>query len=257
MITLKILILEDEIPAYQKLLSYLEISLNNKLKHDWARTNAAGENFLNNNQYDLILSDIQLLDGLSFDLFEKADNKTPIIFCSAYDDYLLKAFHTYGISYILKPYSQKELENALQKYQSLFEGNTKEILDNTTLQKLKTVLSDNTIEYKKRFVIKKPNGIQLINTSDISFIEASGDFCIATDEKGSRHIISSKISVLSNQLNPKAFFKINRSQVVNVTFIESIETHFKNRLLLKMKGVPDKVMTSSNTTASFRKWIES
>ena len=105
-------------------------------------------------------------------------------------------------------------------------------------------------------IIKKTKGIQLLNVSDISKIEASGDFCIATDFSGKRHTISQNLGAIFLQLNPIKFFKINRSEIINIDYIEHIESHFKNRLLIKMKGLKDKVMTSSSTTSEFRKWLE-
>ena len=90
---MKILILEDEIPAYKKLITHLNEYFEEDYLHDWARSNEDGEKFLNETSFDFILSDIQLLDGISFDLFDKLKPKCPIIFCSAHDEYL---FHALG-----------------------------------------------------------------------------------------------------------------------------------------------------------------
>ncbi|WP_219007085.1 LytR/AlgR family response regulator transcription factor [Aquimarina litoralis] len=253
---MNILILEDEIPAYQKLLSYLEGFYENSFDHDWSRSVLDGESFLQNHQYDFILSDIQLLDGTSFDLFNKVEVESPIIFCSAHDDYLFQAFNTNGIAYILKPYSKDDFQRALEKYQSLFQQGSYSTLDNSTINALKSAIQQGHDNYKKRFVIKRSKGIQLLNVKDISVINASGDFCIATDKDGKTHPILEKIGNLTEQLNPKKFFKVNRSQIVHIEYIETIENHFKNRLLLQMKGAKEKVMTSASHTSAFRKWIE-
>lgn len=253
---MKILILEDEIPAYQKLVSFVNDYFNEHIPHDWARSNAEGKAFLVNNKYDFILSDIQLLDGVSFDLFNEIDIDSPIIFCSAHDDYLFQAFNTNGIAYILKPYTQTDFKKAIEKYQSLFKQGDYNSLSSETITELKVALKEESNNYKKRFVIKKAKGIQLLNVSEISIIEASGDFCIATDFKGKRHIISQNLGSIIQQLNPTKFFKINRSEILSIDYIENLESHFKNRLLIKVKGLKDKVMTSSSTTAEFRKWLE-
>ncbi len=254
--SMKILILEDEIPAYQKLLNYLNTFFEEGFVHDWGRSIVDGTKFLSHNEYDFILSDIQLLDGLSFDLFNSVSTDSPIVFCSAYDDYLFQAFKTNGIAYILKPYTQNDFNKAIEKYQSLFKKDSYNILNESTIKVLKLALKEREVSYKKRFVIKKTKGIQLLNVSDITVIEASGDFCIATDNKGKRHTISQNISSIYSQLNPKRYFKINRSEIVHIDYIEHIESHFKNRLLITMTGVKEKVMTSSSTTAEFRKWLE-
>ncbi len=253
---MKILILEDEIPAYQKLMSCLQSFFSEGFTLDWARSIMEGKELLTNKSYDFILSDIQLLDGTSFDLFNNVEVEAPIIFCSAHDDYLFQAFNTNGIAYILKPYTQTDFNKAIEKYQALFKQGDYNALNNSTINALKSALHEENANYKKRFVIKKTKGIQLLNASDISVVTASGDFCIANDNQGKRHSISQNISSIYSQLNPKKYFKINRSEIVHIDYIENIESHFKNRLLITMKGVKEKVMTSSSTTSEFRKWLE-
>ena len=253
---MKLLILEDEIPAYQKLNSYVTQFYKEEIPHDWARSVTDGKTFLADNKYDIIISDIQLLDGISFDLFDEVTIDCPIIFCSAHDEYLFKAFNTYGIAYILKPYSKSDFTKAIEKYQTLFTQGNYNSLNHQTITELKSALKEENTSYKKRFVIKKAKGIQLLNITDISMIEAAGDFCIATSKDGKRHTISQTLSNTLQQLNPSKFFKINRSEIVCIDAIENIESHFKNRLLITVLGNKEKVMTSSSTTAEFRKWLE-
>ncbi|WP_298492759.1 LytTR family DNA-binding domain-containing protein [uncultured Algibacter sp.] len=253
---MNILILEDEIPAYQKLVSFVNDYFQDNIPHHWARSIAEGKAFLQKNTYDFILSDIQLLDGMSFDLYNDISINIPIIFCSAHDEYLFQAFNTNGIAYILKPYTQTDFKKAMEKYQSLFKKGNYNILNKTTITELKSALKEEHTNYKKRFVIKKATGIQLLNVSEISKIEASGDFCIATDIKGKRHTISQNLGSIHQQLHPNKFFKINRSEIICIDAIDNIESHFKNRLLITIKGIKDKAMTSSSTTSDFRKWLE-
>jgi two-component system response regulator LytT len=254
---MKILILEDEIPAYQKLTSALASFFDVKITQHWARSIVEGETFLKKNKYDFILSDIQLLDGTSFDLFDTIAIACPIIFCSAHDEYLFQAFNTNGIAYLLKPYSQNDFDKAIQKYQSLFNKENYAALDTATISALKSALQEEYNTYKKRFVIKKASGIQLLNAADIALITASGDFCLVLDNQGKRHTISQNLGSILVQLNPKKFFKINRSEIVNIDFIENIENYFKNRLLISLKNNKEKIRTSSGTTSDFRKWLES
>ncbi|MCL5246581.1 LytTR family DNA-binding domain-containing protein [Cellulophaga sp. 20_2_10] len=253
---MRILILEDEIPAYQKLVSFVKDYYEEDIPHDWARSNVEGKQFLAANKYDFILSDIQLLDGVSFDLYNEVSIDVPILFCSAHDEYLFEAFNTNGIAYILKPYTQLDFKKAMEKYQALFNQGDYNSLSGKTISELKLALQEEHNNYKKRFVIKKANGIQLLNVSEICKVEASGDFCIATDANGKRYTISLNLGTIYQQLHPAKFFKINRSELINIDYIENIESHFKNRLLLKMNGIKEKVMTSSSTTAEFRKWLE-
>lgn len=253
---MNILILEDEIPAYNKLLGNLEAYFPNSITTDWARNIKDGKVFIENNNYDLILSDIQLLDGIAFELFNQVAINCPIIFCSAYNDYLFQAFNTNGIAYILKPYTINDFTKALDKYKTLFRKDEYVAIDTKILNKLKAALKEESSNFKKRFVIKKPKGIQLLQVSDITMIEASGDFCIAYDNSGLKHVISQAIGSISQQVSPQVFYKINRSQLVNIEYITNMESYFKNRLLLTIQGVKEKVMTSTSITPSFRKWIE-
>ena len=169
---------------------------------------------------------------------------------------MFQAFNTNGIAYILKPYTQIDFKKAIEKYQSLFKQGDYNSLTSKTISELKIALQEEHNNYKKRFVIKKAKGIQLLNVSEISTIEASGDFCIATDFNGKRHTISQNLGVIHQQLQPTKFFKINRSEIINIDFIENIESHFKNRLIITITGEKEKVMTSSSTTSDFRKWLE-
>ncbi|KGL58967.1 LytR/AlgR family response regulator transcription factor [Polaribacter sp. Hel1_85] len=253
---MNILILEDEIPAYQKLTKCLDSFFDIKITYDWARSIVDGKQLLKENIYDFILSDIQLLDGISFDLFDKVKIEAPIIFCSAHDEYLFQAFSTNGIAYILKPYSQNDFDKAIVKYQSLFNKGDYNVLETSTIDALKSALQEEYTTYKKRFVIKKASGIQLLNAIDMALVSASGDFCLVNDKEGKRHTISQNLGSIFQQLNPKKFFKINRSEIVNIDYIENIENHFKNRLLISVKNYKEKVMTSSSTTSDFRKWLE-
>jgi len=253
---LNILILEDEVPAYEKLVAHLTDYFNEEVSHDWSRSVSEGKAFLENNTYDFILSDIQLLDGLSFDIFDKTDTKYPIIFCSAHDEYLLDAFNTNGIAYILKPYAKKEFSAALKKYEILFRQGNYTSLNSSIVDTLKQALSEEQNSYRNRFVIKKSDGIKLLKTSDISVVMASGDFCIAIDHKNKKHTISESIGRIDEQLSPKKFFRINRSQIVNIDYIDKIENHFKNRLVISIKGSNEKIMTSTRRTTEFRTWLE-
>ncbi|AXG70654.1 sensory transduction protein LytR [Kordia sp. SMS9] len=253
---MRILILEDEIPAYEKLLTNLESYFTQAFQYDWARSTEKARTFLAQETYDFILSDIQLLDGISFDVFNTVKIDCPIIFCSAHDEYLFEAFRSNGIAYILKPYTQEDIRQALDKFQSFFKSESFQPIHNDTITMLKSALKQEETNYKKRFVIKKSKGIQLLNVSDISLIEASGDFCMAIDSKGKKHPISHNLGTIQQMLNPLKFFRINRSQIAHIEYIENIESHFKNRLLIQLSGIKEKVMTSSSTTSDFRKWLE-
>lgn len=256
---MKILILEDEIPAYQKLLSFVKKEIPNHQLLGWARSVAEANLLLKDGPSpELIISDIELLDGNSFQVFEKNEVNCPIIFCTAFDQYVLKAFQTNGIAYLLKPYTLENFQEAFYKYKTLFAKEEKQTqqIDNQVFQELKKILHSDRQSYKQRFTIKKKGGIKLIETKNIACFEANGDFCQAIDEKGQKHVINFTLSDIEKKVNPSKFFRINRSQLINIGFIENIEPYFKNRLSIKIKGLSNSLLTSGNKTPDFRKWIE-
>lgn len=252
---MRILILEDEIPAKKKLAYYLTNFFGESVVLESSRTvNGAIELLEKNSDYNLILSDIKLLDGNSFDVFRSTETLAPIIFCTAYDEHLLEAFQTNGIAYVLKPYQENELQLALKKFEKIFQP---QLLKKDIFKQLQETLETRDNNYKKRFAIKKNDGIKLLNASDITLIQASGDFCKVFDSNGHLHSISKSIGILIKELNPKYFFKINRSQIVGIEHIERIEPYSNNRLALNIIGLKEYAITSSSTTKEFRIWLES
>ena len=252
---MKILIIEDEIPAKEKLAIYLRNYFGPSLELHAIRSVNEGIELLSSdeNQYNLILSDIKLLDGSAFEIFSRVESKTPIIFCSAYNEHLLEAFKVNGIAYILKPYTENELKDALLKYENLFQSFK---LESSVFDHLQVVLRASSNKYKTRCAIKKNDGIQLIEDAQISLIQASGDFCRIIDAEGGLHSTSKSIGMLHQELNPASFFKINRSQIININHIEKIRPGSKNRLIVIMTGVKEHPITSSAKTKEFRQWLE-
>ncbi len=247
---LHLLLIEDETPAYQKMVGLLNEVISGPFKHDWAKTGKQTRDFLHSGQrYDLIFADIQLGDGLSLDVLTQAELHCPIIFCSAYNDYLLEAFRTNGIAYILKPYTPADLAAAVDKYKKLFTPGPQLL---TTLRQAIT----REKSYKERLVIKHRGGIHLLATQDISIIEAQGDFCRIYRHDGKAFSQSETLTGLQQQLDPRQFYRINRSQIVQLGHLQSIEPYFKNRLALKVAGYPETTTTSSGATAGFRVWLE-
>jgi DNA-binding LytR/AlgR family response regulator len=247
---LHLLIIEDETPAYQKLAALIGEVLPSPFTHDWAKTCKQTAKLLTSGQrYDLIFADIQLSDGLSLDVLTDTKLHCPIIFCSAYNDYLLEAFRTNGIAYILKPYGKQELEESLEKYNKLFTPGPQ------LLASLREVINKPK-SYKERLVIKSAKGIHLLPTKDISLIEAQGDFCRIYRHDGKAFSQTETLTRLLAQLDPERFFRINRSVAVGLDHLQNIEPYFKNRLSLKAAGYPKTVTTSSSTTADFRLWLE-
>ena len=254
---MKILVLEDEKIAAQNIIRLLSDYFEQEIYIQWVQSVKQGLDYLQRNEDpDLILSDIELLDGQVFALYQQYDVKSPIIFTTAYDQYLLSAFQTNGIAYLLKPFTDDDLCAALDKYLKLFQIETPVQLSSKMIEDFKMALTASQKEYKKRFTIKKTAGIFLLNTADIVFFSAENDLVMATDQNNKRHLINYRMADLEELLDPADFFRINRSEIININFIEKMEPYFGNRLVIHLQGQKEGVKTSGPKTSAFRKWVE-
>lgn len=252
---MKVLILEDELPAYNKIYGLI-----NKLIKDvhilgWARTVAEAKILLENNTPDLIFSDIELLDGLSFNLFEEVDIACPIIFCTAYDQYLFKAFQTNGIAYLLKPYDEEAFIKVYEKYRQLIGENRKSTIEKESFSEIKEALRVSQNAYKKRFSVKKNNGIKLVKVEDVVMFEAQGDFSFLHDNTAEKNIINYSLGSIESKIDPQKFFRINRSEIISINYITKMEPYSKNRLHITLSN-GYKTLSSESRTPDFRKWFE-
>jgi len=254
---MKVIIFEDELPAQEKLLGKIKEHLPTAKVVGIARTVMDAKALLvQHPNIDLIFSDIELLDGITFEIFENTKLICPIIFCTAFDQYLLKAFQSNGIAYLLKPYDNEAFVEAIEKYETMFAASKEPALSPDLLLEFKALVSAKQQKYSTRFIVKKKEGIKLLNVTDIVSFEASGDFSFAYDNLSKKHIINSSIGEIESKLNPTSFFRINRSEIVNIDYITQIESHFKNRLIIKLKHREETLNTSSSKTPEFRVWLE-
>ena len=254
---MKILVLEDEKIAAQNIIGILTNYFDNESSIQWVQSIEHGLNYLNKHgDPDLILSDIELLDGQAFNLYDQYEVACPIIFTTAYDQFLLKAFQTNGIAYLLKPFSADELINALDKYLKLFKTQKAPLLNSAMVNEFKEAFTSSQKKYKKRFTIKKTSGIYLLETKDIVYFLAENDLIFAVDRQAKKHVLNNSLNEIEELLDPSEFFRINRSEIVNIEYIEKMENYFGNRLSISLTNIKDSLKTSGPKTASFRKWVD-
>ena len=253
---IKILILEDEIPARKKLKRFLE-ELDTQIEIiAEIDTVAMGIIFLESNTVDLIFSDIELLDGNSFEIYNQVSLSCPIIFTTAYDQFWMNAFDSNGIAYLLKPFSKDRFQKAWDKF-LMFRNTPND--GNKLLSNLTKIIEQNFAKksFKKRFTVHNRQGIYFLDTENISFFEASEGVVFAYDTIAKKHLLSeSTLKEIEEQLDSSDFFRLNRSELINKSHIEKIERHAKNTLIVKLKGCQKYLSTSQKTTASFRIWIK-
>ena len=210
--------------------------------------------FLKNEMPDLLFSDIELLDGNIFALFDQIKVSCPIIFSTAYDKYLLNAFKVNGIEYLLKPYDYEQFEEAMQKYVSLKSSFCSP--DAAIIHQLQHLFSTELTSYKKRFSIRMKGGIYLLSVEDIHWLKSEDGLVIAYSHNGKKYPLPGTLTQIETQLNPTLFFRINRSEIINIHAIERLESATNDRLSIQLKDGKDILIASTSRTPELRKWLD-
>ncbi|MBO9584058.1 MAG: response regulator transcription factor [Flavobacterium sp.] len=251
------LIIEDEKPAARLLQRKLE-KLDVKVETMLHSVEEAIQWFENNSHPDLIFLDIQLSDGLSFEIFEKIDIKSAIIFTTAYDEYALKAFKLNSIDYLLKPIDEDDLETAVSKFKSRL---PKAAAETSNLQldfeQIRQMLS-NPFEktYKKRFTVKIGQHLKVITTEEIEcfFSENKGTYIHTYDNRD--YLIDSTLEILEQELDKKDFFRVSRKFIVPLKAIKEIQVYTNSRLKVILPTYKeDEVIVSREKVQDFKSWL--
>lgn len=252
-----ILIIEDEQRAGEKLIGLIEnVDANSKV--NWMRSVQDSVDFLRreSKNIDIILSDIELLDGNSFQIFERITPNCPIIFCTAYDQFYVDAFKTNGIAYLLKPYTKEQFLEAWKKYLALFEKDSSYTISHDLIANVRSLISKQDRQYKNTFTVKKRSGVYLLKVDDVAYFQAQGDFVLAIDRDNTKHILNYSLAAIEELIDPKKFFQINRSEIVNFDCIVKYSPYTKNRLAITLSTPAIDLYTSNSRTPDFRIWIE-
>lgn len=252
---IKILIIEDEIPARQKLKRMIqELNDHVEILAEVDRVDTAIQ-FLKSNSVDLIFSDIELLDGDAFEIYQQVKVTCPIIFATAYDQYWMNAFDSNGIAYLLKPFSKEKFLSAWEKFKTLRNTSNDE---SPIIERFSQLLQNHVKkQYKKRFIINTNQGMTILETENIQFFEASASVVFAIDNKGKKNILTeSTLKEIEEVVDPTAFFRINRSELIHKTYIDKIDRYNKNTYAIYLKHYSTTLKTSNSSSGDFRKWLE-
>lgn len=250
---MNIIIIEDEKPAARLLQRKIEkLGLQvNTLLHSVEESITW---FQNNPHPDLIFLDIQLSDGLSFELFEQIDIKSSVIFTTAYEEYALRAFKLNSIDYLLKPIDEDELSAAISKFNTQFQ---KSALSSLDIEAIKRMLANPIAkEYKKRFSIKIGQQLKVISIDDVECIysENKGTYLHTIDNRD--YLIDTTLEELEAEINPKDFFRVSRKFIIPLKAVKEIQVYSNSRLKIILpshKG--DEVIVSREKVADFKLWI--
>lgn len=250
---MKILIVEDETRAANQLQRLLQIcNFHFELLDIIDSVEDAVVWFENNATPDLVFMDIQLADGLSFEIFQKVTVKAPIIFTTAFDQYAIQAFKVNSVDYLLKPIQEDDLQNALDK----FKRSNQTLTINPSI--LHNLLADMQVSPKREgILVKEGKGFVQIKTSDILYFysEDSITFAIAGAK---RYVVEESLDLVYQSLDPNHFYKINRSQIVAKTSVERIDPYFNHRVKLTITHPRDQeFVVSRPKTSDFKQWMNS
>ena len=250
---MKVFIIEDEIPAANRLGKMLQ-QLNNDIEiaHKADSIESAVKIFSSSPAVDLVFMDIQLADGLSFDIFEQVKIKTPVIFTTAFDQYTLKAFKVNSIDYLLKPIDETELEKALDKYYDLHQKPTVDFSD----KMLKLMQEMNLVKYKERLLIKRGQQLSYLKTENTAYCFADGKLCYAVDFNGTKYLLENNLGQLEEQLQPDSFYRINRHLLVNIEAVKKVHTWLGGRLKLEIAPTTTaETVVSRERVNGFKEWL--
>ena len=248
---MKILIIEDEQAAVRRLQKLLsEIDSQNEVIGALGTIEAAAQWINENPAPDLILMDIHLADGSSFEIFEKAEITSPVIFATAYDEYALKAFKVNAIDYLLKPIKAVELEQAIQK---VARKNKKTDVGDSLLQKLTEA---GFIKKHKRVLVRMGQALKLVDLDQVAFFYSRDKISFAVMPGNKRYPLDQSLDQIEHDLDPTRFFRINRQFIVRMDAIEEMIAYSKSRVKLKLNPPSEEeAIVSKERSPEFKKWL--
>ncbi len=252
---MKVVIIEDEPFARLELKRILKnINTNITVVKEIDSVQDAVEWLSDNQNFDLIFLDIQLADGLSFEIFDHVKITIPVIFTTAFDEYAIKAFQLNSIDYLLKPIEEKALINAFSKLENLKNVLTNQAIDT---HKLKELFQPNKT-YKTRFLTKIGDQYKFIPVADVAYFYADRNTIYLVNHQNQKSIVDFRLDELESQLDPKNFFRATRSHIISIQSIKKVHKHFNSRLLIELNPkTEEEVLVSRVKVDEFLSWIDS
>ena len=252
---MNVLVIEDEKPSARRLVRMVE-----KLGLDVAGMLHSVEESVNwfkvNKHPDLIFLDIQLSDGLSFEIFDEVEVKSAIIFTTAFDEYALQAFKLNSIDYLLKPIDEDELYTAVSKYKDRMPKKQQVELN---FEDIRRLLGATPVEreYKKRFTVKIGQHLKMINVEDVECFYSENKGTYAHTKDGRDYLLETTLENLEKELEPDTFFRVSRKFYINIEAIKDIISYTNSRLQLKLNSYNDQeVIVSRERVKDFKLWLE-
>ena len=255
---MKIAIIEDEPKIAESLklilmeidpsISVMKILSSVKSSVEWLRVNQSS--------CDLLFMDINLTDGLSFEIFNQIESNTPIVFLTAYDQYALDAFKVNGVDYILKPFDKTKIKQSLKKFKSLTQTGSNPT-NAESLQHLLEVIASKTITNKRKsYLVYHQDKLIPLAVDDISWFYKSNQVTYACTISKKKYVIDDALDKIQNEVSSVNFYRANRQFIVSKNAIENISIYFNGRLIVNILPKPDeKIIVSKAKATDFKKWL--
>ncbi|GAB3338802.1 LytTR family DNA-binding domain-containing protein [Larkinella ripae] len=254
-----VLVIEDEELAVRKLTKLLQdVDHSIRIVGTAASVRASVQWLQNNTTPDLILMDIELADGQSFEIFEQTPVESPVIFTTSYDEYALRAFKVNSIDYLLKPIKRHELEASLEKHRKLRNPAEPETGGRMAIDALVQQLRQQIqpTEYRKRFLVKHLSQWMPIEVADIAYFYSEEGVSLFRTRTNQKFSVDYTLDELEAMLDPVQFFRANRQFIVDINSVQQIHPYFNNKLKLTLKPAPEEeVLVSRERATEFKKWM--
>jgi two-component system response regulator LytT len=247
---INILIVEDEKPAADELRELL-LAYDPSIRIAATIESVKGAvDWLSANTCDLIFMDIHLADDISFNIFQKIQVLTPVIFCTAYDQYAIKAFTVNSLDYLLKPVDVQQLAKAMDKFKTLRTSSQADL--SRMLEAFKSMQP----QYQKRFIVHSGEKIVSIQTTDIAYFFAQQRYVILFTKNNEQYVIDYTLDKLEQVLDPETFFRINRQFIISFDVIKSMAPYAKGRIKIEVEPTSkEDIIVSIDRAPRFKEWL--
>jgi DNA-binding LytR/AlgR family response regulator len=252
---MRVIIIEDEAPAavrLSRLLQEIDADIEVVTTLDSVEASVKWLQQQEPRRAELLFMDIQLADGLSFSIFQQVKVAQPVIFTTAFDHYVLKAFKVNSVDYLLKPVDPEELRQAVGKYRQLHGSGDGGLADR--IERLVQDLSP--VRYKERLLIKRGQQLHFLKTSLMAHCHADGKLCFATDFNGNSYLLDNNLQELADTVDPRQFYRVNRHLLVNIEAIRRVHTWLGGRLKLDLLPLTQAdTIVSRERVNGFKDWL--
>ena len=254
---MKVLIIEDEPFARAELIRLLKATGTEfEVVAEIDTVEESIEWFRGHPHPDLVFLDIQLADGISFEIFRQVKVKTPIIFTTAYDEYAIRAFELNSIDYLLKPIKQDMLGRALEKLNELH-ANKKYQAGTISIEQIEKMMADLGKAYKTRILVRLGDQLRSVEMEEVAFFYSEDDVVFAHLKDRGRYIVDHTLNSLEGLVDPGRFFRITRNCIASFTAIKKVSKYFNSRLMVELEPpAPDRLLVSRVRVPEFLKWMD-